>query len=56
MTQTENEKIPNGTPETPANDPGPEAAPAEPPAYGDAGMPRAELEARFAALAAELAE
>jgi molecular chaperone GrpE len=56
MTQTENEKFPNGTPETPANDPGPEAAPAEPHASNDAGMPRAELEARFAALAAELAE
>jgi molecular chaperone GrpE len=54
MTQTE--KSANGTPETPANDPGPEAAPAEPRANDDAGMSRAELEARFAALAAELAE
>jgi molecular chaperone GrpE len=56
MTQTENEKIPNGTPETPANDPGPEAVPAEPQASNDSDMPRGELEARFAALAAELAE
>jgi molecular chaperone GrpE len=57
MTQTENEKVPNGGPaQAPANDPGPEAAPAEPPAGNDSGMPRAELEARFAALAAELAE
>lgn len=43
-------------PQTPANDPGPEAAPAEPQAQLDAEMPRAELEARFASLAAQLAE
>jgi molecular chaperone GrpE len=48
----------------PANDPGPDAAPAEPGAPAEPEeqarpepeMPRAELEARFAALAAELAE
>ena len=45
-----------GVPETPANDPGPDAAPAEPQAQPENGMPRAELEARFAALAVELAE
>ena len=53
------EKAPhaNGAqPQTPANDPGPEAAPAEPAAQPESEMPRAELEARFAALAAELAE
>ncbi len=57
MTQTEKDQtIPNGAPQAPANDPGPEAAPAEPQAGNDSGMPRAELEARFAALAAELGE
>jgi molecular chaperone GrpE len=56
MTQTENEKSANGATEMPANDPGPEAAPVEPQANDGAGMPRAELEARFATLAAELAE
>ncbi len=57
MTQSEkDEKIPNGAAQTPANDPGPEAAPAEPAAGNDAAMPREDLEARFAALAAELAE
>lgn len=50
-------------PQVPANDPGPDAAPAEPAEVEPAAqaqpqpeMPRAELEARFAALAAELAE
>ncbi len=51
-------------PQVPANDPGPDAAPAEPGAPAEPEeqarpepeMPRAELEARFAALAAELAE
>lgn len=57
MTQTEKDQtIPNGAPQAPANDPGPEAAPAEPQTGNDSGMPREELEARFAALAAELAE
>jgi molecular chaperone GrpE len=62
MTDTQkDEKAPNGTgpagaePQTPANDPGPDAAPAEPQTQPEAGMSRAELEARFAALAAELA-
>jgi molecular chaperone GrpE len=53
------EKAPhtNGAqPQTPANDPGPEAVPAEPQAAPEAEMPRDELEARFAALAAQLAE
>lgn len=58
MTDTQkDEKTPNGGgPQAPANDPGPEAAPTEPQAAGEAGIPRPELEARFAALAAELAE
>ncbi len=58
MTQTEkDEKVANGgAPQAPANDPGPDAVPTEPQAAPDAGMPRGELEARFAALAAELAE
>jgi molecular chaperone GrpE len=49
-------------PQTPANDPGPEAVPTEPQAdaerqaAADGEMPRDELEARFAALAAQLAE
>jgi molecular chaperone GrpE len=53
------EKAPhaNGAqPQTPANDPGPEAVPAEPQAAPEGEMPREELEARFAALAAQLAE
>jgi molecular chaperone GrpE len=58
------EKAPlTGGPEAPANDPGPDAAPAEPQAVpaepqtqAEEGMSRAELEARFASLAAELAE
>ncbi|HEY7608846.1 MAG TPA: nucleotide exchange factor GrpE [Alphaproteobacteria bacterium] len=62
MTDTQkDEKAPHtpgagAEPQTPANDPGPEAMPAEPEAPPEAGMPRAELEARFAALAGELAE
>ena len=63
MTDTQKDEkatLPDGR-ETPANDPGPDAAPAKPqavPAEPQAGaeMPRGELEARFAALAAELAE
>ena len=57
MTDTQtDEKAPNGNgAQTPANDPGPDAAPVEPAARPEADMPRAELEARFAALAAELA-
>ena len=43
-------------PQTPANDPGPDALPAEPEAPPEADMTRGDLEARFAALAAELAE
>ncbi len=63
MTDTQkDEKLPNGPgergaePQTPANDPGPEAVPAEPEAQRAGDMSRAELEARFAALAAQLAE
>ena len=58
MTDTQkDEKAPlAGAPETPANDPGPDAEPAEPQTQPESGMTRAELEARFAALAAELAE
>ncbi len=51
------DKSPNGSqPQAPANDPGPDAVPAEPQAQPEAGITRADLEARFASLAAELAE
>jgi molecular chaperone GrpE len=57
MTDTQtDEKAQNGNgAQTPANDPGPDAAPVEHAARPEAEMPRAELEARFAELAAELA-
>lgn len=57
MTDTQqDEKAPRGAaPQTPANDPGPDAAPAEPEAAADAGAPAGDLEAQFAALEAELA-